>query len=79
MILDKLYGDTNKIKFNKLTRQIEFLGRTMPDHEFDVAHHIIDEWFGIMSGPEAAQSALKRIAHKNSFHPVKKYLEFIER
>ena len=77
MVIEDLYGKTNKIKFNELTQEIEILGEAMKPYEFEDAHHWIDRKFNVLSSANAAQSALRTVANDNRYHPVQQYLELV--
>jgi predicted P-loop ATPase len=77
IVLDKLLGETNKIRFNELSLAIEVLGKELPPYEFDTVEHWIDEHFGLMGPSSHAQSAIKKVANRNRYHPVKDYLKLV--
>jgi predicted P-loop ATPase len=74
-VLEKFLGE--KIHFNELTQEIEVCGESIKAYEFDTAEHWFDERFGIMGTKGQAQAALKAIANRNRYHPVRKYLDLI--
>jgi len=75
MTLEKFLGD--KIRFNELTQEIEILGKSINAYDFDTAEHWVDERFGIMGTKCHAQSALKKAANRNRYHPLREYLDHV--
>ena len=74
-VLEKFLG--KQIHFNELTQDIEVGGEGIKAYEFDTAEHWFDERFGIMGTKGQAQAALKAIANRNRYHPVRKYLDHV--
>ena len=74
-VLEKFLG--KQIHFNELTQEIEVGGEGIKAYEFDIAEHWFDERFGIMGTKGQAQAALKAIANRNRYHPVRKYLDHV--
>ena len=74
-VLEKFLG--KQIHFNELTQEIEVGGEGIKAYEFDTAEHWFDERFGIMGTKGQAQAALKAIANRNRYHPVRKYLDHV--
>ena len=68
---------SKQIQFNELTQEIEVGGEGIKAYEFDTAEHWFDERFGIMGTKGQAQAALKAIANRNRYHPVRKYLDHV--
>ena len=74
-VIGKFLGE--QIQFNELTQEIEIGGEGIKAYEFDTAEHWFDEKFGIMGTKGQAQAALKAIANRNRYHPVRKYLDHV--
>ena len=74
-VLEKFHGE--QIHFNELTQEIEVGGEGIKAYEFDTAEHWFDERFEIMGTKGQAQAALKAIANRNRYHPVRKYLDHV--
>lgn len=77
IVLDKFLGE--QIRFNELNQEIEVCGEGIKAYEFDIAEHWFDEKFGIMGTKGQAQAALKAIAYRNRYNPVRKYLDHVSK
>jgi predicted P-loop ATPase len=66
-----------QIRFIELTQEIEIFGDSIKAYDFDTAEHWVDERFGIMGTKCHAQSALKKAANRNRYHPVREYLDHV--
>jgi predicted P-loop ATPase len=75
IVLEAILGE--QIQFNELTQEIEVCGEGIKAYEYDTAEHWFDERFGIMGTKGQAQAALKAIANRNRYHPVRKYLDHL--
>jgi predicted P-loop ATPase len=75
IVLEKFLGD--QIRLNELTQEIEIFGDSIKAYDFDTAEHWVDERFGIMGTKCHAQSALKKAANRNRYHPVREYLDHV--
>lgn len=77
LIVEELFGQTNKIRLNELTNEIEVLGEPINPGDFEDAHHYLDKILGVLVSAEQARSALRSVANENRYHPVKDYLQFV--
>jgi len=66
------------LRFNELTGSIEVNSKEVPSHELDLLYIKCEE-SGWTIGKDAARDAMYKAAmQKDSYHPVKEYLELVE-
>lgn len=76
-MIQQLYTNQGKIKFNELTQEIEVCGDPMKAYHFEDARLHLHEKLGILVSSGDAQAVLRNEANKNRYNPVSEYLELV--
>ena len=66
------------LRFNQLTKKVEVDGKAIESNDLDLLYIDIQE-LGWDIGKIAARDAFVRQAKKDQYHPIREYLEFVEK
>ena len=71
-LFTELYGD--RLKFNELRNDVELDGKILLNRDTQQAYFILSEELDVEVAKALAMDAMIRAALKNSYHPVRQYL-----
>ena len=77
-ILSKYCQSIPNLRFNQLTKKVEINSKPIDSSDIDYLYVDIEE-SGWEIGKIAARDTFVRAAKKNQYHPIKEYLEYVEK